>query len=103
MGVVLIEIFVMTITRAHYMIDVVFGVLFAHYFYFLSFKLTPFFDRFIPIFYGSSSAAVITEIKPVVSKQTANVSKGETPSLDAFISNIFFKIHTYRMLFASFI
>jgi hypothetical protein len=43
------ESFVMTVIRAHYSIDIIFGVLMAHYFYFLSKRIANVLDNVIPI------------------------------------------------------
>lgn len=48
------EAFVMTVLRAHYSIDVIFGLLVAHYLYFVAGKLSPWIDKMIPICYGTN-------------------------------------------------
>jgi hypothetical protein len=45
----LYEAFVLCATRGHYGIDIVFGILMAHYSYFLSTPLGEFLDKYVPI------------------------------------------------------
>lgn len=43
------EGFVMTVTRAHYSVDIIFGMMMAHYLYFMSFKIGNYLDNNFPV------------------------------------------------------
>jgi hypothetical protein len=43
------EGFIMCVTRAHYSVDIIFGMLIAHYIYFLSTKLSMYADKYLPV------------------------------------------------------
>jgi hypothetical protein len=47
--IALYEGFIMSVTRAHYSIDIIFGMMMAHYIYFLSEKLAKYTDKYIPV------------------------------------------------------
>lgn len=47
--VLFVEALMMTLTRAHYSIDIIFGFIFGHYVFLLSKKASSYFDRVLPL------------------------------------------------------
>lgn len=54
--------FIMIISRAHYFIDIVAGIVFSHYFWIMSERVAPYLDRFIKKV--TYSADNYTELEP---------------------------------------
>lgn len=54
------EGFVLTVTRGHYSMDIVFGMMMAHYIYFYSTKLGDYLDNYVPV-WGVPTKNELTE------------------------------------------
>lgn len=74
------EGFVMTVTRTHYSIDIIFGILCAHYMYILAGSVNPFMDKYLPIC-GIKNALAISdpnlELKKVINSDEPDNERGK--------------------------
>jgi hypothetical protein len=77
MGLSVYEAFAMTITRSHYSVDILFGILMAHYTFFIAKELGEMLDRHVPICLSSQPDKTESELQEVRSTVVLSMNREE--------------------------